>query len=172
MFPWNGLYSALQGEVGDDGAEVGVAAPLAIPVYRALHLDGAACTATRELATATSVSLWAWMPIGMPSLPTASSTISFISKEAAAVGAHKTTVEAPPSFAASIVLRRIPDWPCRLEEVFGVVDHLEAPAFQAGDSVPDHGQVFFKGDPQGLGDMEIPRLAENSGHLHPVSKWT
>ena len=56
-----------QSKVGDDGRKVRVAAALADPDKRALHLYGAGAETLLMLdATAQPMSLWQWMPIRCP----------------------------------------------------------------------------------------------------------
>ena len=57
--------AALELQAGDDREQVGVAAPLAVAVGRALHVQAAGRdTRPRELATAQAASLWKCTPIG------------------------------------------------------------------------------------------------------------
>src|SRR5690606_19566049 len=51
-----------------------------------------------------------------------------------------------------------------VEEVLRVVDDLPPVRGQEGDALPDHGQVLLQAGPQGVGDVEVPALAEDGHH--------
>ena len=66
--------------------QVGVAAALAEAVDGALHLLAPCSTAASELATASSASLWQWMPSGGRPPRAAARVASAMARQAAAAG--------------------------------------------------------------------------------------
>jgi hypothetical protein len=83
----------------DDRHQIGVAAALAEPLSVPWIWRTPARTAASELATACSVSLWAWMPRWLPgTILTTSRTISSIScGSVPPLVSHSTTQRAPAS---------------------------------------------------------------------------
>ncbi len=54
-----------------------------------------------------------------------------------------------------------------VEEVLGVVDDLGDPAGAEGDGVGDHPAVFFERDAEDLGRLEVPALADHGDDRRP-----
>src|SRR5690606_14029534 len=54
-----------------------------------------------------------------------------------------------------------------VEKVLGIVDHFQPLLFEVSDTLFDHTQVFIERGAQGVGHMEVPRLAENRGYPGP-----
>ena len=140
------LVAALQGQVGDDADEVDVAAALADAVDRPLHLRRALATAASVLATATSQSLWQWMPISTPAalraLRRPRSAISL--GQRAAVGVAQDDARSPRRRCGGLqrlqgVLGVVLE---AVEEVLGVVEHLAALRLAVGDRVARSSRRF------------------------------
>jgi hypothetical protein len=59
------INSHFQFEIGDDRTEIGITTSFAITINGSRTIPMPSLTATMVLATAISVSLWAWMPRGV-----------------------------------------------------------------------------------------------------------
>ncbi len=109
-----------------------------------------ASTPASELATASSQSLWQWMPTGTLSTPAAWRVErGDLLRHAAAVGVAEHD-DLGPCFGGGlnglggVVGIGLP----AVEEMLGVVDHARGPLAEVAHAVGDHGQVLFQRDAQ------------------------
>ena len=158
------LVAALQRQVGDDTHQIGIAAAFADAVDGPLHLSRpAGRPPARELATATSQSLWQWMPSSTRRRRRASSTAGRdLLRQRAAVGVAQDDHRRPGVLGGPQRLQGVVAVAAQpVEEVLGVVKHLAPGRLAVGHGVGDHVQVFFQADVQHLADLHVPRLADD-----------
>ena len=130
-----------------------------------------AATAAIEFATASSASLWVWMPqvtrrgvrVGRRARPRRRPTIATSSSVSVPpFVSHRTSVRAPASRAArSVGEGVVAVGLVAVEEVLGVVDDLAAAVDDEADRVRDHVEVLLRRRAEDLGDVEQPALAED-----------
>jgi len=162
------LQAHLELEVGQDGNEVGVPAPLPDPVHGSLHLgrprphggqrirDGGsgvvvgvdAQTRSRESACDPAHDL-----LDLPG--ERHSPVGLAQDQPIGAALHRRSQRGEGVFGV-----RLP----AVEEMLGVVDHLAARVLEVGQRVPDHGEIFLAAHAQDLVHMQIPALAEDGDH--------
>ena len=123
-------------------------------------------TAARLLATAFSVSLWAWMPSRAPGMVRATSADDAL--DLVRQACRRWCRRAPPS------ARRPPtrpwrrrarsrDWPCsRRRNARRRTAPRASCAARHGDAVADHGEVLLEAAAERDVDMEVPGLADHA----------
>ena len=117
----------------------------------------------KAFATATSQSLWVWMPrrvgIGLAHHP---DHLGDGAGEAAAVRvAHRDPVGAGGGGGLHGRERVLAIGAEAVEEVLAVVDDLAPLLLEEGDAVRDHRQVLLEGRADDLGDVQGPGLADD-----------
>ncbi len=132
-----------------------------------------AVTAAIELATASSASLWVWIPhtigrsesVALDRRPHGGDDPEQLVGHRPAVGVAQDEGPAPAWRAAWRVLHGVSRVVLvAVEEVFGVVHGLTTPVDQEADRVGDHVEVLGRRRAQDLGHVEQPALAEDGHH--------
>src|SRR4051795_5529776 len=140
-------------------------------------------TATSELATAHSRSLWVWMPTATSRASTTalvasaicggrlepfvspSETFSAPGSAAGAIRFAERDVLGPGIGRGAHAFQRVPGVvPVAIEEVLGVVDHALACVGEIRDRVSDHRQVLLAAHLGDLLEVEAPGLADQGHH--------
>ena len=153
----------LQFQVRDHRTEVGVAAAFAVAVEHALHVRRAGLDRRERIATASSLSLWQWMPsLAFGNLARTSATVSAIcSGRLPPFVSQRMMVGAGAERGVQRVERVFRVGAEPVEEMLGVVERAAPAVFQMADGVGDHSQVLFERGLERDVDMKIPRFAED-----------
>ena len=152
----------LQLQHGDDGAQVDVAAALAVAVEGALHLrrpqlDGGDGVGHGQAGVVVGVDSERRFDGRGGGLVHA----RHIDGKGAAVGVAEDEDPRPSALGGAQRLQGIAGvGGAGVEEVLGVEGHLPAPGHQVGHRVLDEAQVLLAGRLEHLGDVEVPALAE------------
>ena len=164
------LESHLEDERRDDGGQVGVAAPFAVAVDRALHVGGAELHAHqgvghRSLGIVVRVDADARRAAGLvQELADPRHDLRDLVRQGAAVGVaeHERFRAAGhgPGQGGQAVLAVVFE---PVEKVLGIVDEVLDPRPQVGERVLDDQQVVLQLDAQGVDHVDVPALAED-GH--------
>ncbi len=158
--------AVLEDQVGDDARQVGVAAPLADAVDRALDVAGArlhgrqrvghaqaavvvAVDAERHVAQRRSHGLDA-----LSDLFGQSPAVGIAQDQPGGAGLLRG-----PQRGQGVFGIRLPS----VKEVLGVENDFSAGLGQEGDRIPNHGQVLFVAGLQDVADVQVPALA-HEGH--------
>ncbi|MMZ60517.1 hypothetical protein D1872_226160 [compost metagenome] len=163
------LVAQLELEVGNDGAQIGVAAALAVTVHRSLDLFRAGPYRAkrighRQLAIVMGVN--AQTGVCHASCQHADDVMHFMRHRSAVRVAHDEPI-GPGCFrfghdgkgVFGVVLVAV-------KEMLGVENNLKTLALQISDGVVDHRQVFFQRGLQRRVDVEVPRFADERGGLN------
>ena len=123
-------------------------------------------TAIRLLATASSESLWQWMPSGVGTAAATASTPAAISSgRRPPLVSQRQSRSAPASAAARDALERVRRVVAEaVEEVLGVEDHLVDVALEVAHGVVDDLEVGLLRDAQIVAHVQVPGLAEDGHH--------
>ena len=158
------LEAPLELEAGDDGEQVGVAAALAVAVGRALDVAGAGLHRDQRVghrAGRVVVEMDPDPDPGRQGRGDLADDPGDAGRQAAAVGVAEHDGVGPGGGGRlddGQGVRRVGG--VAVEEVLGVEGGPPSRRHQVGDGVADHGQVLVKGGPQGLGDVQVPGLAD------------
>jgi hypothetical protein len=163
LFVGEAAPSHLQLEAGDDGAEVGVAAPLPEAVDGPLHMDNAVFHRDQGVGHGTAAVVVGVDPQRSgDDLPNLADDGRQLLGEGTAIGVTQHQAVGPG------LLGRLQGFhgifgigPVAVEKMFGVVDDLPDVFLEEFQGIEDHLEVFFKADSEGLAHMEIPGLAED-----------
>ncbi len=154
----------LELEVRDDGGQIGVPAPLAVAVDRSLdhrhaRLNGRDGVGHGETAVVVGVDAEAFGGDDLRHLLHGRRQI--VGERSAVRVAQDDPVR--PGGKGRLQGREGVGGvsPVPVEEMLRVEDHLLAPSLQKGDRVADDCEVFLEGDPEDLGDVEVPALPED-----------
>ncbi len=126
-----------------------------------------ASTAASEFATASSQSLWQWMPSGSSTAAAAARVASATTARqgASARVAEDQTCVAPAGGRRPQARDRVLGIVrAAVEEVLGVEDDLVGVPPEIGDRVVDHLEILLAGDAQVLAHVEVPGLADDRDH--------
>ena len=156
----------LQAQDGDHGGEVGVAAALAKAVDRSVHHDRTRAHGRNGIGQGQPA-----VVVGVDAEPHPGEARAHLGEygldvagQAAAVGvAQHDEVGAALGGGRDGLKRVVAVVLEAVEEVLRVVDRFAAVPPQAGNRVPDHGQVLLQPVFHHLGDVQVPALAED-GH--------
>ncbi len=165
----NAVVAQLKLQVGDQGAEVGVAAALPIAVDRALHhacafADGGDRIGVSRPGVIVGVDPQGGIGVARPCQirPGGLHHLRNFVGQGAAIGITKHQPFRPRfSGRAEGGDRIVAVAPIAIKPMFRVVDHPSPLAAQVGDRIANHRQVFIQGGVQPLGDVQIPGLAKN-----------
>ena len=160
------VWPSFELQVGNDRERLALPQRSPYPLMQPCTCVAPASTAARVLATATSESLWVWMP-RMPSNRLRTSATISVSRPVSVppLVSHRQSTLAPASRAASRVRSAKAGLPIiAVEEVLGVVHHFFAVSPQVGYGLGNQLQVFLFGDAERAGGVQVPALAEDRDH--------
>ena len=161
----------LEGEVGNDGDQIGISATFADAVDRPLHLGGAGVDGRERIGDGDIAVVVAMDPDGDVEIGLLESGAGFADKpghlvgERAAVGVTEDDPGGPGTGGGEDRLGGVAgiEFPA-VEEMLGVVKHLTAGPGEESDGVGDHGEVFLARHAEHLGDMEGGSLSDDRDH--------
>jgi hypothetical protein len=165
------LEALLELEAGDDGEQVGVAAALAVAVGRPLDVAGTGLDRDQRVghrAGRVVVEVDPDPDPGREGVPDLADDPVHGRGQAAAVGVaehHGVGAGGGRRLDNGQGVGRVGG--VAVEEVLGVEGGPPPGGHQVGDRVADHGQVLVEGGPQGLGDVQVPGLADQGDDRGP-----
>ena len=156
----------LQLQAGNDGGEVAVAGPLAVPVHRPLDLDGASTDGGKGVRRTHPAVI-----VGMDA-DLAGETGIHHGGDGGDLVRHRPPVGVAEHQGVGATLgrrgkgleRKLRVILVTVEEMLGIVEDLAPLGLQVGDALADHGEVLLVRHAEHLLHLELPAFSENRHH--------